>query len=112
MRLAIPVSNGCLCAHFGHCDRFALIDVDPAQQRIICVAEATPPPHAPGVLPRWLREQGVDVVIAGGMGRRALSLFSEVGVEVLTGAPVETPEALARAYISGSLEKGENVCDH
>ena len=28
MRYAVPVSGGKLATHFGHCEQFALIDVD------------------------------------------------------------------------------------
>jgi predicted Fe-Mo cluster-binding NifX family protein len=71
-----------------------------------------PPPHEPGVLPLWLGELGVDLIIAGGMGQRALSLFAEQGISVITGAPNLEPEALVRQYLAGNLMTGANVCDH
>lgn len=112
MRIAIPTENGRLCTHFGHCQTFALIDVDTDEKQILASAEVVPPPHEPGLLPRWLKEQGAQVVIAGGMGGRAVALFAAAGVEVITGAPSETPEALALAYVTGTLEQGDNACDH
>ena len=72
----------------------------------------SPPPHEPGVLPRWLSEQGVTVVIAGGMGGRARDLFTNFGIRVITGAPVNTPDKIVAAFLDGSLELGENTCDH
>lgn len=72
----------------------------------------TPPPHEPGVLPRWLRDLGVNLVIAGGMGQQALSLFAENGIKVITGSPGQEPEALVQGYLSGTLISGSNVCDH
>ncbi|MBW1742672.1 MAG: ATPase, partial [Deltaproteobacteria bacterium] len=72
----------------------------------------TPPPHEPGVLPKWLGDLGVDVIIAGGMGSRAQGLFGENGIKVLTGAPSLTPEELVQQYLANSLATGENVCDH
>ena len=77
MRIAIPVVNGELALHFGHGQHFAIIDVDPEAKTISDPTLATPPPHAPGVLPRWLAEQNVSVIIAGGMGRRAQDLFEQ-----------------------------------
>ncbi len=112
MRLAIPVQDGRLCAHFGHCRVFALLDIDPATKQIVASSNVEPPPHAPGVLPRWLKDQGAEVIIAGGMGQRAQALFVEAGIEVLTGAPDHTPEELALAYTSGTLAQGDNICDH
>jgi len=52
------------------------------------------------------------VVIAGGMGQRAQQIFADHGITVLVGAPVDTPENLATAYLKGTLECGDNVCDH
>ena len=112
MRIAIPVEDGRLCMHFGHCRQFALIDVDPSERRVTHARIVTPPPHAPGVLHEWLKGEGVDVAIAGGMGARAQALFADAGIQVITGAPPEAPDALALAYAAGTLERGENVCDH
>ena len=112
MRIAIPIHDGRLCAHFGHCSAFALLDIDPEAKKIIGSARVEPPPHAPGVLPRWLKDQGADIVIAGGMGGRAQALFAEAGIEVVTGVPEHTPEELALAFATGTLEHGDNICDH
>jgi predicted Fe-Mo cluster-binding NifX family protein len=112
MKIAIPIANGMLTNHFGHCERFALIDVDLKSMKIIKRADIQPPPHEPGLLPPWLAERGVSMIIAGGMGQRAQGLFSEQNIEVLTGAPVDTPEKLVSNYLEGTLQTGENVCDH
>jgi predicted Fe-Mo cluster-binding NifX family protein len=72
----------------------------------------TPPPHEPGVLPRWLHEMGADVILAGGMGARAQDLFNQNGIKVVTGAPADSPESLVHRFLSNSLVTGENVCDH
>jgi predicted Fe-Mo cluster-binding NifX family protein len=110
MKFAIPLAEGVLCAHFGHCQQFAIIDTKDGQ--IKDKKLHTPPPHEPGVLPKWLAELGVKVVIAGGMGRRALGLFSEKGIEVTVGAPSSSPESLVEQYLQGSLITGQNICDH
>ena len=64
------------------------------------------------MLPAWLAEQGVSLVIAGGMGQRAQMLFGDRGISVIVGAPVETPEKLVSDYLAGALQTGDNVCDH
>ncbi len=112
MKIAVPVVQGKLCMHFGHCEAFALVDVDEAAQTVLGTTMVTPPPHAPGVLPPWLKEQGADMIIAGGMGQRAQQIFAANDVAVLLGAPSDTPEALALAYLEGRLETGANICDH
>ncbi len=112
MRIAIPTANGQLCMHFGHCELFTLIDIDPDAKTIVKQTNVTPPEHQPGVLPPWLKEQGTDLVIAGGMGQRAQQIFNQHGVEVIIGAPADAPESVVQAYLDGSLETGENICDH
>ncbi len=110
--VAIPVAGGRLCMHFGHCEQFTLLEVDTEGKKILRSRRIDPPPHEPGLLPRWLHEQGVNLVIAGGMGGRAQAIFAEQGIDVIVGAPAESPESLARSYLDGTLQSGENTCDH
>ena len=112
MKIAIPLADGRLCMHFGHCEQFALIEVDEVTGKTIKTTRLTPPPHEPGLLPRWLHEQGASVIIAGGMGQRAQGLFAESKIKVLAGAAADTPEGLVASYLSGTLTLGENACDH
>jgi len=112
MKIAIPVADGMLCLHFGHCQQFALVEVDEAAKSVGEIELLTPPPHEPGVLPRWLQEQGANVIIAGGMGQHAQQLFAKNDITVVVGAPVGHPEQLAAAYLNKTLQAGENACDH
>jgi len=112
MKIAIPTNNGRLSMHFGHCEQFALVEVNEADKTISNTEYLTPPAHEPGVLPRWLHEQGAEVIIAGGMGQRAQGLFSRSGIQVVVGAPDGTPEGIASAFLHQTLSPGENVCDH
>jgi len=98
--------------HFGHCERFALVEVDLATKKILNREDIDAPPHQPGLLPPWLAERGANMIIAGGMGRRAQDLFVEQGIQVIVGAPADTPERLVSDYLAGTLQAGENVCDH
>lgn len=109
-RIAIPLENGILCSHFGHCQQFSIIDT---QDNLITGENlVTPPPHEPGLLPGWLAEKGVTDVIAGGMGQRAIGLFTQQKINVFVGAPVKEPKVLASDLLSDHLEAGANYCDH
>lgn len=112
IKIAIPLAEGKLCMHFGHCETFALVDVDLVQRKIIGRTDRVPPPHEPGVLPRWLAEQGAEQIFAGGMGQRAQGLFAEQNIQVTVGLAPETPEALIGLYLAGTLQAGANACDH
>ncbi|HOP59079.1 MAG TPA: NifB/NifX family molybdenum-iron cluster-binding protein [Bacteroidales bacterium] len=109
-RIAVPLENGILCSHFGHCQQFAIIDTN---NNIITGEEMlTPPPHEPGLLPAWLAEKGVTDVIAGGMGQRAINLFNQQNINVFVGAPIKNPKELASDLLGNSLQAGANYCDH
>jgi ATP-binding protein involved in chromosome partitioning len=99
-RIALPLDGDRLSTHFGHSTRFAVYYVEGG--KIIGDRFLTPPPHAPGVIPSWLKDQGVGVVIAAGLGRRAIAAFESAGITVVSGA----------AYLDGTLAAGENICDH
>jgi predicted Fe-Mo cluster-binding NifX family protein len=52
------------------------------------------------------------MIIAGGMGQRAIGLFNRLGIKVITGAPVQEPEELVKSYLDNTLITGGNICDH
>ncbi|MBN1149755.1 NifB/NifX family molybdenum-iron cluster-binding protein [candidate division WOR-3 bacterium] len=112
MKVAVPIENGMLNVHFGHCRKVAILSVDEDRKEIVGREDFAPPPHEPGILPKWLSEKGVDVVITGGMGNKAVSFFDQFSIKVVVGAPVEKPEKLVLDYINGKLEATENYCDH
>jgi ATP-binding protein involved in chromosome partitioning len=112
MKIAMPIAEGKLAAHFGHCAQFALVEIDASTNTALETHYVEAPAHEPGLLPQWLHEQGADVVITGGMGRCAQKIFAEQGIEVVVGVPAAFPEEIVSAYLGGSLETGENLCDH
>jgi len=112
MRIALPIAQGKLSSHFGHCEQFALVDVDDKTKEIISSQLVDSPPHQPGLLPQWLQEKGVNIVITGGMGSRAISLFEEKNIKVVLGAKADTPERIVMEYLNGTLELSDNICDH
>jgi len=112
MRYAIPVTDSRIAAHFGHCEQFAMFDVDDAKKESGGKELIASPGHQPGLLPVWLAEEGVSVIIAGGMGSRAQSLFAENHIEVVIGTLEDNPEKAVLDYIGGKLVTGNNICDH
>ena len=112
MRIAVPMTGECLDQHFGHCQKFALIDVSPETREVTTHAELAAPEHEHGSLPRWLKERGATLVIAGGMGAHARTLLAEAQIEVITGAPSEPPAVLVRRYLDGALQSVDRKCDH
>ncbi len=110
-KIAVPVDNrGVLDAHFGHCKFFRIIEIENGE--IIGEESIVPPPHEPGVLPGWLANRGVNEIIAGGIGQKAISLFKQQGVNVLLGAPKLPVKELIDGYLDNTLEFSANYCDH
>ena len=88
MKIAIPVVDGQLCLHFGHCAHFALVDVDEASRKITASKLVEPPPHEPGVV-----GGAVSVDDRG----RARAVGGRIGDELLDAQP--TPQA--RGQVGG-----------
>jgi ATP-binding protein involved in chromosome partitioning len=109
-RIALPVHGERLSTHCGPSSQFVIFDIKDG--KVVGETSETPPAHAPGVIPSWLSDLGVNMVLASGLGRRAISMFEECGITVLCGAPAGVPRQVVEAYLSGSLVTGDNVCDH
>ncbi len=112
MKIAIPIADNQLCMHFGHCEKFVIVDVNEECKAIVGKEEVVPPPHEPGLLPRWLNEKGVNIVIAGGMGTRAQQIFEQFGIQVVTGASPDHPQTIVLNWLGGQLVTRGNVCTH
>ncbi len=108
--IAVPTSDGLLDGHFGHCQKFSLMEVE--EGKIVGESLIDAPPHEPGLLPRFLAEKGVTDILAGGMGQRAIELFNERKVNVFVGAPKLMPRQVVEAFLNKSLEFSANYCDH
>jgi predicted Fe-Mo cluster-binding NifX family protein len=112
MRIAIPLSAGQLSQHFGHSEQFLFFDADMEQRKVLHRNLEAAPDHALGLLPAWLAEHRVNIVIAAGLGARARDLLAANSVKVLTGVSAVDPEVLVSDFVNGGLETGTNACDH
>ncbi|MBA7685747.1 hypothetical protein ES703_94173 [subsurface metagenome] len=86
---------------------YILVTVNNKSQQLL-----TLPPHQSGLLPQWLSELSVALVIVDGMGRRAQQLFAENNIDVVVGAPDNEPQELISQYLASQLKTGQNICDH
>lgn len=104
MLIAIPTEANMVCPHFGHCEVFTLYDSTSKELRSI-----PNPGHQPGFLPGFLRAQGVDLVIAGGMGGRAQDLFAEQGIALIVGVAGKIEDVISQ-YEKKELKSTGEVC--
>jgi predicted Fe-Mo cluster-binding NifX family protein len=114
MRIAISADdwNGLdsvVSPHFGRCPYYILVDVDGQEvQAVNAIDNPYYGQHSPGVVPGFIHSQGVDVMLTGGMGGRAIAFFEQLGVEAVTGASGTVRRAL-ELYLGGQL-RGVQPC--
>ncbi|MBD3226932.1 MAG: dinitrogenase iron-molybdenum cofactor [Candidatus Lokiarchaeota archaeon] len=108
MIISISTDNGMVSAHFGRCPQFTLVKIDEEEKKY--ETKVIPNPgHQMGLIPKFLNEQGVDVVIAGGMGRRAIGFFNQYGIETIVGVTGSIDEVIQK-ILDGTLEGGKSLC--
>ena len=97
LKFAVPVDGGRLSEKFGEAAAFALFKV---KDGAIVEKKVVPAPSfEPGGLPEWLEDLGVTHVIAAALGDKAKKLLTRKDIQVVVGAPHETPEALVEKYL-------------
>jgi predicted Fe-Mo cluster-binding NifX family protein len=107
MKIAVASENGKVSAHFGHCATFDIFETENGTIKGMTVVNN--PGHKPGYLPQFLNENGVSVIISGGMGRAAITLFNDNNIEVIVGAVGNTDDNVSK-YLKGELESTGSVC--
>ena len=108
MKISISTDGDSVSAHFGRCPSFTIADVD--NGKLINREVIDNPGHDPGFLPKFLHQKGVNCIIAGGMGQRAVGLFTEQNIEVIVGISGLINEVIEKIE-KGTLEGGESLCD-
>lgn len=110
MKIAVASDSSQVAGHFGHCEAFMIFETENGG---IVKTETIPNPgHKPGFLPNFLNDQGVKVIIAGGMGGGAIDIFNEKKIEVIVGASGDAQKSVEE-YLAGKLKSTGSVChDH
>lgn len=112
MRIAVPVRDGVLSAHFGHSPEVTLLDVDRASRRILSEQTLPLPPHSPGSIPRFIIQHQPDLVLACGVGERAVVMLADAGIRVIDGSPITSARQLVEDWLHDRLTVGPNGCEH
>ena len=103
--------TGQISQHFGRCPSYLVVDVEGNEVK---KSEVVENPyysnHIPGKVPQFIKEQGAQVMIAGGMGPKAIDMFTTFGIEVVTGAIGNMGNVL-QAYLRGEIS-GVEPCKH
>jgi len=114
VRIAVSADNNngldsVVSPHFGRCPHYILVDVESQEVKgINSVDNPYHGQHSPGQVPGFIHSHGADVMLTGGMGRRAIGFFQQYGIEAVTGASGTVRHALQQ-YLGGTL-RGAAPC--
>ena len=108
MRIAVPCSNNNglkseISMHFGRSPYYAFVDVEGNKIKNFEILPVPFAEHGPGDLPNFVKENKGEVVIAYGMGGRAVDFFNRLGIDVITGAS-GTVEEVVDAFLKNRLD--------
>jgi len=112
MRIAISAETNdglesVVSHHFGRCPYFVLVNVEDQEVQDVQVIENPYyEHHQPGMVPDFIHSQGAEVMISGGMGRRAIGFFQQLGIQSATGGSGTARVAL-ESYLNGDLQSAE-----
>ena len=109
MKVAIATEGNSVSPHFGRCSGYTIYEVE--ENEIRNMKFETSPQHQRGVIPTWLNDLGVDLVIAGGAGRNAQMMFDQMGIKCILGVTGEIDDII-QEYLEGRLTAGDSLCDH
>lgn len=109
MKIAVTYDNGEVFQHFGRTESFKIYDVE--DNKIISSEVISSNGTGHGALAGLLAEQGVNVLICGGIGGGAQTALTEAGIDLCAGAQGNVDEVV-ETYIKGELESSGVNCDH
>lgn len=96
--------------HFGRAPTYTIVDVDNNEIKI--VQNTSEHMGGIGYPPEIMNREGVQVLVCSGIGKRAISMFNETGIQVYTQASGTVKDAI-NAFMQGKLQKAEeaDACD-
>ena len=110
MKIAVTYDNGQVFQHFGHTEQFKIYEVENGQIVSAEVVDTNGQGH--GALGGFLAEQGVNVLICGGIGGGARNALAAAGIQLFGGACGDA-DAQVASFLAGSLNYDPDVmCSH
>lgn len=110
MKIAVTYEAGIVFQHFGHTAAFKLYEVENGEVKSCTVVDTQG--HGHGALAGFLKEQGVDTLICGGIGGGAQMALAQAGIRFYGGVWGDADDAV-QDLLAGNLQYNPNVrCDH
>lgn len=102
MKIAMPHVNGMVNAHFGQTKEFAVFETAGGKVTGKKIVSNNGLNHNHEGLAGLLKSEGIDVVIAGGIGRPMIGALQSAGFKVITGVSGKV-DRVAGDFLSGQL---------
>lgn len=110
MKIAVTYDNGNIFQHFGHTEKFKFYEVEDGAIVNLTVVDTNGSGH--GALAGFLKENGIEVLICGGIGGGAQTALADAGIR-LYGGVQGNADAAVIAFLQGRLDYNPDVkCDH
>lgn len=106
MKVAIPYDDGQIFQHFGQTRAFRVYEID--NQNVVGSDMALPDEGLHCALGGWLKQQGVEALICGGIGGGAINALGSAGIQVFPGVTGDA-DAAADAFAAGDLQFNPNA---
>lgn len=108
MKIVISTENNFVSSHFGRCPQLTIVDI--SEGEVINKEIIKNPGHEPGFLLQFFAKNGIQCIVAGGMGVRAQNLFTQYGIKTVLGVTGKIYEIIQK-ILNGTLEGGKSLCD-
>lgn len=110
MKIAVTYENGMVFQHFGHTKQFKIYEIIDSSVVSFSILDTNGSGH--GALAGLLKENGIDVLICGGIGGGAQNALTQAGIKFFGGVQGSADQAVV-AYVCGKLDYNPDAkCDH
>ena len=110
MKIAVTYENGRVFQHFGHTEQFKIYQVEDGKVTASQVVETAGSGH--GALAGFLRDQGVDTLICGGIGGGAKTALAQAGIQLYGGVSGNTDQAVEDLLAGKLVFQPDILCSH
>jgi len=108
MKIAVTHENGSVFGHFGRTPEFKIYEI--TDNSVVKSEVVSTMGSGHSALASVLVENGVNVLICGGIGPGAVNALENAGIQVVPGRDGDT-DKLVGMFLNGELSAGEAVCN-
>ncbi|MBV5318625.1 MAG: NifB/NifX family molybdenum-iron cluster-binding protein [Desulfobulbaceae bacterium] len=109
MKIAVPTVGDQVDQHFGHCEKYSIFTIE---EKTIKAEKFMESPHGCGCksnMASKLAENGVELLIAGGIGDGAVNVLASNGIKTIKGASGAAQQAV-ELFLQGKLVDSGDIC--